>query len=160
MKRAGRKTLGVLVVGLVVLVAGCGGGGGGGRLSKSDYEQKLKGEGSQLKTAFSAVDLGKSSGTSDLTKKLTSLQHKLDRAASHIEGLNPPKEVEADNRKLADALHKAADKFGELEQAAKAKDQQRMQQLTQALGAVLQEGAAAARDLKAKGYDIGTLGQG
>lgn len=160
MKWAGGKTVGVLATGLVVLVAGCGGGGGGGRLSKSDYEQKLKSEGSQLKTAFSAVDLEKSSSINDLTTKLTNLQQELDRAASDIEKLEPPKDVDGDNQKLADALHNAADKFGELKDAAKAQDQQRMQKLGQEVGTVLQEGNAAADDLKAKGYDIGTLGEG
>ena len=159
MKWAGGKTLGVLATGLVVLVAGCG-GGGGGRLSKSDYEQKLKSEGSQLKTAFSAVDLEKSSNINDLTTKLTNLQQELDQAASDIEDLEPPKDVEADNQKLADALHNAADKFGELKDAAKAQDQQRMQKISQEVATVLQEGKAAADDLKAKGYDIGTLGEG
>jgi TolA-binding protein len=159
MKLAGKKTLGVLVVGLVILLAGCGGGGGGGRLSKSDYEQKLKSEGSQLKTAFSAVDLEKSSDINDLTTKLTNLQQELDQSASDIEELNPPEDVEADNQKLAHALHNAADKFGELKQAAKAQDQQRMQQLGQEVSTVLQEGQSAADDLKAKGYDIGTLGE-
>jgi TolA-binding protein len=157
MKLAGEKTLGVLVVGLVVLLAGCG--GGGGRLSKSDYEQKLKNEGSQLKTAFSAVDLGKSSDINDLTTKLTNLQQELDQAASDIEELNAPEDVEADNQKLADALHHAADKFGELRQAAKAQDQQRMQELGREVTTVLQEGQSAADDLKAKGYEIGTLGE-
>jgi chromosome segregation ATPase len=158
MKRAGTKVLGVLAAVLVALAAGCG-GGGSDRLSKSEYEQKLKGEGSQLKTAFSAVDLEQSANVGDLTTKLTNLEQELDQSASDIEGLKPPEDVEAANQKLANALHNTADKFGELKQAAKAKDQQRIQQLSQEVATVLQEGRSAAEELKAKGYDIGTLGE-
>jgi hypothetical protein len=162
MKRAGTKAAAILGAAVVAVAAGCGGGGGGGssdRLSKSEYEQKLKAEGKQLKTAFSASDLEQSSNLNDLTTKITSLQQELDQSASDLEELNPPEDAEADNAKLADALHKAADKFGELRKAAKAQDQQRLQQLTQEVGRVLQEGKAASDDLKAKGYDIGTLGE-
>ena len=159
MKRASTKAVAVLAVVLVAIAGGCG-GGGSIRLSKSAYEQKLKGEGSQLKTAFSAVNLEQSGNLGELATKLTSLQQQLDRAASDIEALKPPKDAEADNAKLADALHKAADKFGELKKAAKAKDQQRIAKIGQEVGTVLQEGKAAASDLEAKGYDIGTLGNG
>jgi hypothetical protein len=161
MEWAGTKTAAIVVVAVVSFAAGCGGGGGGGdRLSKSAYEQKLKAEGSQLKAAFSSSDIQTSSNLEDLTTKLTSLQKELDQSASDLEDLNPPKDAEADNAKLADALHKAAGKFGELKKAARAKDQQKLQQLTQEVGAILQEGKAASDDLKAKGYDIGTLGEG
>jgi septation ring formation regulator EzrA len=160
MERAGKKTAAVVAVAIVALAAGCGGGGGGGgRLSKSQYEQKLKSEGSHLKSAFSGSGIEQSSNVDDLTTKLTSLQKELDQSASDLEDLNPPQDAEADNAKLADALHKAADKFGELKKAAKAQDQKRLQQLTQEVGAILQEGKAASDDLKAKGYDIGTLGE-
>jgi hypothetical protein len=160
MERAGKKAAAVVAAVLVALAAGCGGGGGGSRLSKSEYEQKLKAEGSHLKSAFSASGIEQSSNVDELMARLTSLQKELDQSASDLEELNPPKDAEADNAKFADALHKAADKFGELKVAAKAKDQQRVQQLTQEVGTVLQEGQAASDDLKAKGYDIGILGQG
>jgi septation ring formation regulator EzrA len=160
MERAGTKAAAILAAGVVAVAAGCGGGGGGGdRLSKSEYEQKLKAEGSHLKAAFSGSDIEGSSNVNDLTSKLTALQNELDQSASDLEALSPPQDAEADNTKLADALHKAADKFGELKTAAKDQDQKRLQQLTQEVGAVLQEGKAATDDLKKKGYDIGTLGE-
>ena len=159
MKAPGAKVLAGFAGVVVALAAGCG-GGGSDRLSKSEYEQKVKSEGSQLKTAFSAVDLEASSNLKELGTKLTNLQQSLDQSASDLEALTPPEDAEGDNRKLADALHKAADKFGELKEAAKAQDQQRIQQISQEVEAVLQEGRAASQDLKSKGYDIGTLGQG
>jgi uncharacterized protein HemX len=158
MERAGTKAAAILAVALTALAAGCG-GGGSGRLSKSEYEQKLKAEGRQLKSAFSASDLENSKNINDLTTQVTRLQKELDQSASDLEALDPPQDAEADNTKLADALHKAAGKFGELKQAAKNLDQQKLQQLSQEVGTILQEGKAASDDLKKKGYDIGTLGE-
>jgi septation ring formation regulator EzrA len=162
MERAGTRAAAIVAAGLVAAAAGCGGGGGGsssGRLSKSEYEQKLKAEGSHLKAAFSGSGIEQSSNVDELTKKLTSLQHELDQSADDLEALDPPEDAAADNAKLADVLHKAADTFGELKKAAKAQDQKRLQELSQEVGAVLQEGRAASDDLKKKGYDIGTLGE-
>jgi hypothetical protein len=163
MERAGRRAAAAVVAaGLVAAGAGCGGGGGGGgsdRLSKSEYEQKLKAEGSQLKSAFSQSNIENSKNINDLTAKVTKLQKELDQSASDLEDLSPPADAEADNTKLADALHKAAEKFGELKVAAKNLDQQKLQQLSQEVGTILQQGKAASDDLKKKGYDIGTLGE-
>jgi hypothetical protein len=160
MQAAGARVL-VIAAALLVAVAGCGGGsgGGGGRLSKSEYEQKLKAEGSHLKAAFSGVDLS-TSNTNALAAKLTKLQGELDRSASDIGDLNPPEDAEAANRKLASVLHRAADEFGKLSEAAKKKDVKRLQQLGQDVAVVLRDGQAAANELKSKGYDIGALGEG
>jgi predicted nuclease with TOPRIM domain len=158
-KAAWTKALPLVAAAVVALAAGCG-GGGSERLSKSEYEQKIKAEGSQLKTAFSAVDLTNPANMRELTTKITSLQQELEQSADDIEALKPPEDAEAANAKLADTLHKAAVKFGELKRAAEALDQQRIQQLTQEVGTVLQKGRAATDELKAKGYDIGALGEG
>jgi hypothetical protein len=160
MERAGMKVVAAVAAVLVALAAGCGGGAGGGdgRLSKSDYEQKLNGEGDHLSAAFSGVQLDATADVDELTTKLTKLEQELDQAASRLEGLEPPQEVEADNQKIADILHKVAGKFGELKDAVKAKDQSRVQQLGQEVFAILQEGRTAAQDLQKKGYDVGSLG--
>jgi SMC interacting uncharacterized protein involved in chromosome segregation len=158
MNRAGTKVVGAVAAVLVALGTGCG--GGSERLSKSDYEQKLKAEGSELKTAFSATNIESSSGFEELAKQIAKLQRSLDRSASDIEALKPPKDAEADNQKIADALHKAADKFGELKQAAKDHDLRRIQKINKDVSTVLDQGKSAASDLKSKGYDIGALGQG
>jgi septation ring formation regulator EzrA len=163
MERAGTRAAAILAAGLVAAAAaGCGGGGGGssdGRLSKSEYEQKLKAEGSRLKAAFSASNIEQSSDVKDLSAKVSKLQQELDKTATDLDGLEPPTDAAADNAKLAEVLHKAADKFGELKQAAQDQDQQRLQQLSQDIAGILQEGQTASDDLKKKGYDIGTLGE-
>jgi chromosome segregation ATPase len=161
MNTVGTRAAAIAAAGLVAITAACGGGGGGGgdRLSKSEYESKLKAEGTHLKAAFSGVDL-QGANVNELETKLTKLQEELDQSASDIEDLKPPENAEAANQKLANVLHRAADKFGELKEAAKAQDLPRLQQLSQQVGVVLQDGQAAAKELKSKGYDIGTLGEG
>jgi uncharacterized protein YPO0396 len=161
MNRVGARAVAIAAAGLVAITAACGGGGGGGsdRLSKSEYEQKLKAEGTHLKAAFSGVDF-QGANVNELETKLTKLQEELDQSASDIEDLKPPENAEAANQKLANVLHRAADKFGDLKEAAKAKDLPRLQQLSQEVAVVLRDGQAAANELKSKGYDIGTLGEG
>ena len=158
MKRAGTASVALAVAVLAVAVAGCG-GGGDGRLSKSEDEQKLKAEGKELKTAFNSTDLRSIGDVDTLARRITKLQNELDASATDIEELQPPKDAEADNAKVADALHKAADKFGELKGALKAKDEQRLERLSSDIDSILEQGRAATEDLKAKGYDIGALGQ-
>jgi uncharacterized protein YukE len=158
-ERAGIKVAGAAAAVVVAIAAGCGGGGGGNdRLSKSEYEHELNAEGNQLSAAFSAVQLDTTSNVDELSTKLTKLEGELDKSGTSLENLQPPEEAEADNQKIADILHRLADKFGELKGAAKAKDQKKMQQLSQEVSTILQEGQAVAQDLKDKGYDVGELG--
>jgi chromosome segregation ATPase len=160
MDRAGTRAAAIAAALVVAAAAGCGGGSGGDRLSKSEYEQQLKAEGNRLKAAFAASNIQQSSNVQELTTKVEKLRQELDKAASDLDGLKPPSDATADNTKLADALHNAAGKFDELKQAAKDQDQQKLQQLTQEVATVLQQGQAASDDLKKKGYDIGVLAQG
>jgi predicted nuclease with TOPRIM domain len=159
-QRAGMKVAGVAAAVVVAIAAGCGGGGDNGRLSKSEYEHELNAEGDQLSAAFSAVQLDTTSNVDELSTKLTKLEGELDKSGTSLENLQPPEEAEADNQKIADILHRLADKFGELKGAAKAKDQQKMQQLGQEVFAILREGQTVAKDLQKKGYDVGDLGNG
>jgi hypothetical protein len=155
------KAAGVASAALLAVAAGCGGGGGdSGRLSKSEYEHRLSGEGDQLSKAFSAVQLDATSNVDALSAKLTRLEGELDKSGTRLENLKPPEDAAADNKKIAALLHRLADKFGELKGAAKAKDRQKIQQLGQEVFTMLREGQASAKDLQDKGYDVGGLGNG
>lgn len=155
------KVAGMAAAVVLAIAAGCGGGGeDSSRLSKSEYEHELNAEGDQLSAAFSAVQLDTTSKVEELSTKLTKLEGELDKSGTSLENLQPPEEAEADNQKIADILHRLADKFGELKGAAKAKDQQKMQQLGQEVFAILRKGQTVAKDLQNKGYDVGDLGNG
>ena len=155
MKGRKMRKAGVLLVAAVV-VAGCG--GGSARLSKAEYQKKLKAEGAQLDQAVKGLDFAHMANMSALATKLDTLQGRFDQVANDIEGLKPPKEVAADNRKIADALHKFAAGFRRIRDAARAKQRSRITALLGQLQEADREGRSASNDLKAKGYDVGTFG--
>jgi hypothetical protein len=152
-----RAKLAVLFV-VALAVAGCGGGGGSPRLSKSEYEQKIKAEGQTLQSAFTALDLNTNKNAKELATKVGKLQTKLEQAANDFDKLNPPKDAVADNKKIALTLHKFADIFGDLKTAASSGNQQKIAAAQSNLLAASQVGTQAAHDLKQKGYDVGVLG--
>lgn len=150
------------IVGAAVVLAGCGGGGGGGgnRLSKSQYEQKLSNEGKALQASFGAIG-SSSSSLKQLAANVAKARATAERSAGDLERITPPKDAEADNAKLVNALHVIANEMGKLEKAAKAGDESAAAKVSQDLDSskALQEAQAAANDLKKKGYSIGVLGQ-
>jgi hypothetical protein len=151
-------TVGVRVsfvaVGALALAA-CG---GSSRLSKSQYQQKIKAEGSSLQAAFTALNIQQNAKLSELATKLASLQGKVEQTAKEIEKLKPPKDAEADNAKIADTLHRFAAIFGDLKRDAQARDRAKLLVDQQKLVAASSEGTQATNDLKQKGYDVGTFG--
>lgn len=145
-----------VVLAVVIVVAGCG--GGTATLSKAEYQKKLKTEGAQLNQAVGGLDFSRMSNLSALATKLDTLQKRFDRVAGDIEGLKPPKEAVADNRKIADALHKFAAGFRDVRDAARAGQRNKIPTLLGNLSGADREGRSASNDLKAKGYDVGVFG--
>jgi hypothetical protein len=148
--------LAALVVGAIAL-AGCG-GGGSSRLSKSQYEHEIKAEGKALQSAFTALDVNSNTKLKDLATKVGKLRGNLEHSANDFDKLKPPKDAEADNKKIAQTLHRFADIFGELQQAARAGNRAKLAAVQQKLLAASQAGIQATNDLKTKGYDVGSLG--
>jgi hypothetical protein len=151
-----RVKIAALLVGVLALAA-CG-GGGTARLSKAQYEQKIKAEGKALQSAFTTLDLNANKNLKDLAAKVGQLRTNLEHSASDLDKLKPPKDAEADNRTIAKTLHRFADIFGELQKAAKAGDRTKLAAAQSKLLAASQAGVRATNDLKAKGYEVGSLG--
>ncbi|TML68050.1 MAG: hypothetical protein E6G13_10890 [Actinobacteria bacterium] len=158
MREAGRRAAAAAGVVAVVGLAACG--GGSGQLSKSDYEQKLKAEGSQLRSDLAGLNFG-SIGTNLklLGTQLGTAQGKIERTASDIDKLKPPKDAATDNTKIADSLHRFATVFGQMKTAANNGDRAKVAALVSTLRTAAQEGSQATQDLKKKGYTIGAFGQ-
>jgi hypothetical protein len=152
MRRAGQAA--ALGAALALALAGCG---GESRLSKAEYERALVAEGKTLKSAAGAINVD---SRSELKRRIGDLHRQLDKAAETIGGLKPPENAEADNRKIAAGLRRLADDFGRMERAAKADDSARVQQIAQQIVAApeIADLMAATKDLKAKGYEVGSLG--
>jgi len=154
MGEAGRRAVALAAAAALAAVAGCG--GGGSRLSKTQYEQKMRTEGQALQASVQ----GLASAATDfktLSAKVDTIQKAFERSADHVDGLKPPKDADADNQKIADALHQFAGLLADVKRAAASKDTSRVQKLFLRIRTIGQEAARAANDLKKKGYDIGAF---
>jgi hypothetical protein len=154
-----------VIVGALLLALGaaaCGGeaGGGGDRLSKDEYEQQMSAIGSDLQEASAGVDISETTDLDKVADTVADLKNDLDSAADKVDDLNPPADADEETQKIADALHAFADEFGKMEQAARDRDKEALQQAQQTVITEGNEAQQAAQDLKAKGYDIGELGAG
>jgi hypothetical protein len=151
MGESGRRTVALAAALAVAAAAGCG---GGARLSKSQYEQKMRAEARSLQAsvqglARAGTDIDK------LATKVDSIQKAFAKAADDIDGLKPPKDAEADTQKIADALHQFSGVLTDIKRAAGRHEVQRVQQLFLRIQEVGRGAAQASSDLEKKGYDIG-----
>jgi hypothetical protein len=146
---------------LVGLGAGCGGGGSSGddAQAKAAFETKLKSEGSRLKTAFSAADLGEAENFKALAQALAHLESKLRQTARDLDSLPAPDDAAADTAKLAAVYRKVAAKEGLMARAANADDEQRLHALDRQVDVILADARTLIGDLKSKGYEVGVLGE-
>ena len=156
MRRLNARAKIVALLIAVLALAACG--GGSSRLSKPQYEQKIKTEGKALQSAFTSIDINTNKNLKELGTKIGQLRTKLEQTANDFDKLKPPKDAEADNRKIAQTLHRFADIFGQLQKAANAGDRMKLAAGQSELISASRAGAEATNDLKSKGYDVGALG--
>src|SRR2546421_360682 len=117
MREPSRTAVAAAAIVATASAAACG--GGGGPLSRAQYEQKLKAEGSQLRSAVAGLNLASVGGNLQvLASKLATAQTKVEHAASDIDKLRPPPDAVADNDRIARSLHTFARVFGRMHDAA------------------------------------------
>jgi hypothetical protein len=152
-----RSVAGFLLA-LLVALGGIGCGGGSDRLSKSEYEAKLKDIGGEVTSSFGNFDTSKGSGS--IEQQIGQAQTKLNSAANELRKLKPPKDAEADTAKLADGLSGLARQFNSLKQAIAAGNMAQVQKIANGVKTSPSTVGLnqAAADLKKKGYQIGSLG--
>ena len=146
-RHRGAATLAALA--LALAAAGCG---GGGRLSKSQYEQHF---GSDSQAISKAIKPLISYGRPDATDE------QLHNAANDLDRVNPPKDIEKDNKTLVKGLRKFADEVQSFRKAAEKRDPQLVQKTLAELrnSDALVNVRDATNDMKRKGYKLGTLAQ-
>jgi hypothetical protein len=157
-RRAGAAAGAALLLGLA---AGCGGGGGDSAAdaqAKAAFESKLKSEGSRLKTALTAADLGQAENFKALSAALAHLQSVLGQTARDLGALQAPDDAADDTAKLAGLYRKVAAREGDMVAAAKADDQASLRALAGRADALLAQVQAVTDDLRSKGYEVGVLG--
>jgi hypothetical protein len=150
-----RRAVAAILLALLAALVGIGCGGGSDRLSKSQYEAKLQSIGGELKNSFGSFTPSK--GTGSLEAQFGQAQTKLAKAAGELKQLKPPKDVEADNAKLADGLSGLARQFNSLKQAVASQNLAQVQKIGNEVRTSPSTAAAreAEVDLQKKGYKIG-----
>jgi cob(I)alamin adenosyltransferase len=138
---------------LVAVVAGCG---GGGRLSKAEYEQRLRQAGDELSTAVQ--QLAKARTKEQFKDAVAEVQGTLDDAADDLDGNSPPSDVESANERLVHGLRGLSDDFDKVKDAA---DEgidaatKKAQEISTAQAS--REAERAIKEIERRGYDVGKL---
>jgi major membrane immunogen (membrane-anchored lipoprotein) len=139
-----------------VTLVGCG---GQDRLSKGEYEEKVRSEYADVQKAFQAT--GASFGKPDLADKIERAQAELREAADALDEADPPEEVEAENEEVVDGLRRYADSLDRLRNAADRGDLQVIEDATARIAdnEAVKQIAEAAEEMKFKGYDLGQIAE-
>jgi hypothetical protein len=138
------------------VLAGCG---EADRLSKTEYENKLKSEYGDVQEAFLAT--GSSIGRPELAEKIEQAQGQLRDTADALEDVEPPEEVEEENEEIVEGLREYAEDLDELKDAAEKNDLQAIEAFTERIpeNEAIERIAEAAEEMKHKAYDVGPIGE-
>lgn len=139
----------------MVVLTGCG----GDRLSKREYEQKVRAEYADVQQAFRAA--GASVDQPDLAQKVERAQEQLRDAAEALESKEPPEDVEEENEEVVEGLREYAEDLDAVRKAAERGDERAIAAFNEGIGkneAVAQI-AEAAEEMKFKGYDLGPIAE-
>jgi hypothetical protein len=156
------RRLGALVatsaLGMLAL-AGCA-GGDEGRLTKREYERKVRAEYAQVQRAFRATDVD---SLELLADRVADAQDALRDAADALDERDPPREVARENDQVVEGMRAYADTLDELREAAEAEDAPAVAAI-EARGGLfpvqaIEQIGEAAEAMKFKGYNLGPIAE-
>jgi soluble cytochrome b562 len=132
---------------------------GGDRLSKREYEEKVRSEYAEVQEAFRAT--GAAYGRPDLAEKIEAAQAELREAADALEETKPPEEVEAENQQIVSGMRRYAESLDRLRNAAERGDLAVIEDATARIAEneAVEQIAEAAERMKFKGYDLGPIAE-
>jgi predicted component of type VI protein secretion system len=151
------KQLALLAL-VAALVAGCG---GSSRLSKAQYEQRLRTDGKAVQATITALTSSASSGSlATVVRRVDAASAAVKSAADDLHSIKPPADAAADNAAIVTALQTIESGLVRLKKAASKGDFVEAQKVATAIESSPQLKAAqkATDDLKAKGYKVGIIG--
>jgi hypothetical protein len=135
----------VALAATAALAAGCGGGTSRNKAyssSKADYAAALDSICAATNKAGSALNF---SSISDIAQNGDEAKDLLDKMVDKVDSLEPPDEVKTQAQSFVDGLQKEADSFGDLVQAAKDGDAEKVQKIQ---GDLQSEAAATSEDAR------------
>jgi hypothetical protein len=131
---------------------------GGERLSKSEYEQRVRETYAGVQQAFLATNV---SSAALLAERVGKAQDSLREAADRLEDTNPPQEVEKQNDEIVAGLRAYADDLEELKEAAERGDRKAIARFNNGVrnNPAIARIAEAAEEMKEKQYDLGPIAE-
>ena len=138
-----------------LLLAGCG---DSGRLSKSDYEQRVRSIYADIQEAFQKTNVTSSTLLAD---RIEAAQGTMRSSADELEEIEPPEQVEEETEELVEGMREYADDLDELHEAAVQGDRAAVEAFTSrvAKNEAVERMAEAAEEMKFKGYDLGPIAE-
>lgn len=152
------RTKPALLVAAVALVAGCG-GGGSARLTKAQFEQRIRADGAAVQKAIAKIQASPSS-LSALARQVATAERAVKAAADDLDAAKPPQDAERPTKTIVAALRTIDVQLQKLEEAARKNDPVAAQAAASSIRSSpeVAAGRKAARELKKKGYAIGAIG--
>lgn len=150
-----RATLVLLAALGALALAGCA--GGDDRLTKSEYEVKVRDVYAGIQEAFARTNVP----LAELGDRVHDAQDELRAAASELEGVEPPEDVIAEHTQIAEAMRRYADDLERLRNAAEQGDERTVEDFNAriAQNESVEQIAEAAERMKFKGYDLGPIAE-
>lgn len=145
----------VCALAAILVLAGCG---GQERLSKPEYEQRVRSLYASVQEAFRATAVGP---TEDLAARVEKAQEALRKAADQLDKAAPPKEVEGENEEIVEGMRRYADDLDQVREAAERGDQSAIDEFNEGISRnePVEQIAEAAEEMKFKGYDLGPIAE-
>jgi hypothetical protein len=146
----------VIAIGASLVLVSCG--GEKERLSKPEYEERVRSVYADVQEAFRRTDV---TDQTELDDRVEDAQEELRDAAGELEDVDPPDEVEAENAQIAESMRTYADDLETLRQAAEAGDSTAIASFNSrvATNDAIVAMMEAAERLKFKGYDVGDIAE-
>ncbi len=144
-----------LILALTALVlSACG----GERLSKGEYEQRVRETYAGVQQAFLATNV---SSTALLAQRIGKAQEELRAAADRLDDTSPPQEVEKENGEIVAGLRAYADDLEVLKEAAQRGDRKAIARFNNGVRSnpAIARIAEAAEEMKEKRYDLGPIAE-
>ena len=151
-----RSTEALLAALCAVFLAGCA--GEGDRLTKSQYEQKVRTVYGGVQAAFEST---RDATGSQLAGRIDKARQELLSAAEELEAVEPPEAVEEENEELVEGMREYAESLEGVQSAAERNDADAIGQFNLGLAnnEAVEQMAEAAEDMKYKAYDLGRIAE-
>ena len=139
----------------VLAFASCG---GDEKLSKAEYEEKVRSVYGEVQEAFQRTNVPSLEERAD---RVEDAQKQLREAAADLENTQPPEEVEAEHAQIAEGMRSYADDLDVLREATERGDSDAIEAFNVRIGQnrSVKLIAEAAESAKFKGYDLGPIAE-